>query len=97
YVHEVIFTDPKSRFIDRSLWLLAMPRRLWSITGAPHMHRAKTNGIIADYDRRVLKNLKVLHATKVLQLSNYAIYRVDRATTMEILANAVPTATRIDF
>ena len=97
HVHVVIFTDPDSRFIDRSLWSLAMPRGLWAIAGAPHMHRAKTNAIIADYDQRVAKNLKAVHATKVLQLSNYEIFRVDRATVMAILADTVPTANHLDF
>jgi hypothetical protein len=97
YVHEVIFTGPDSRFLDRSLWPLAMPRERWAITGAPHMHRAKTNELIAEYDGRVLKNLKAAQAKKVLQLSNYAVYRVDRATTMAILADRVPAAKHIDF
>lgn len=97
YVHEVIFTDPDSRFIDKSLWPLAMPRGLWSITGWPHMLRTKTNAVIIEYDRRVLKNLKAVHANKVLQLSNYAVYRVDRATMRAMLDDAVPTASHIDF
>jgi len=61
------------------------------------MYRAKTNSVIADYDRRVLNNLKTVHATKVLQLKNYAVYRIDRATTMAVLADAVPTVSHIDF
>jgi hypothetical protein len=97
YVHAVIFTGPDSRFIDKSLWPLAMPRGLWSITGAPHMHRAKANGIIAEYDRRVVKSLAAVQATKVLQLHNYAVYRIDRATTLGILAAALPATSHIDF
>lgn len=96
-VHEIVFTGPDSRFIDKSLWPLAMPRGLWAITGWPHMYRAKTNAVIADYDRRVLANLKAVKATKVLQLKNFAVYRIDRATVMAILADAVPTVSRIDF
>jgi hypothetical protein len=97
YVHEVIFTDPDSRFIDKSLWPLAMPLRRWSITGWPHLYRQKTNRLIAEYDRRVLQNLKAVQAKKVLQLKNYAVYRVDRATMMAIFSDAVPTANHIDF
>jgi hypothetical protein len=97
YVHEVIFTDPDSRFLDRSLWPLAMRRRLWSITGWPHMLRTKTNAVIIEYDSRVRKNLKAVKATTVLQLSNYAVFRVERATVMAILADAVPTVSHIDF
>jgi hypothetical protein len=44
-----------------------------------------------------LNNLKTVQATKVLQLKNYAVYRIDRATTMAVLADAVPTVSHIDF
>jgi hypothetical protein len=97
YVHEVIFTGPDSRFIDKSLWPLAMPRRLWAITGSPHIHRDKTNGVIAEYDQRVLENLEAARAKKVLQLTNYAVYRVDRATVLAILSDDVGLAKHIDF
>lgn len=96
-VHEIVFTGPDSRFIDKSLWPLAMPRSLWAITGWPHLYRAKTNAIIADYDRRVLKNLSAVNATKVLQLKNFAVYRIDRDATMALVAGEVPTVSRIDF
>jgi hypothetical protein len=96
-VHEIVFTGPSSRFIDKSLWQLAMPRGLWAIAGWPHMYRAKTNAVINEYDRRVLDNLEAVKAKKVLQLTNYAVYRIDRAPTMAILADAVPTVSRIDF
>jgi hypothetical protein len=97
YVHEVIFTGPDSRFIDKSLWPLAMPRRLWAITGWPHLNRSKTNGMIAEYDRRVLENLGAAGAQKVLQLKNYAVYRVERAAVVALLAEAVPVVNHIDF
>ena len=97
YVHEVIFTDPDSRFIDKSLWPLASPREQWSITGWPYLFRKKTNAVIAEYDRRVIKNLDAVRATKVLQLRNYAIYRVDRSTVMAILGDAVATTRHLDF
>ncbi len=97
HVHAIIFTDPSSRFIDRSLWPLAMPRTQWALTGWPHMYRAKANAMIAEYDHRVMKNLEAVGAKQVLQLRNYAIYRVDRATIMAILGDAVPAANHIDF
>ena len=97
YVHEIIFSDPDSRFIDKSLWPLATPRGLWSITGWPFLHRAKTNSVIGDYDRRVKKNLDAVHADKVLQLQNYAVYRVDRKTVMQLLEKQVKTVSRLDF
>lgn len=97
YVHAVIFTDPASRFIDKSLWPLAAPRRLWAVTGWPDLNKAKTNALIADYDRRVVKNLTAVHAEKVLQLSGFAVYRIDRATVMGLLGAGLPVTTHLDF
>lgn len=97
YVHAVIFTDPDSRFIDKSLWPLAMPRGLWAVTGWPQLYRSKTNSVIADYDRRVVKNLTAVHAEKVLELTNYKVYRIDRGTVMKLLADQVHVTNRIDF
>ncbi len=97
YVHAVIFNDPDSRFIDKSLWPLAMPRGLWAVTGWPQLYRSKTNAVIAEYDRRVQKNLVAVHAQKVLELKNYAVYRIDRATVLALIAERVPAAQHIDF
>lgn len=96
-VHEIVFTGPDSRFIDKSLWPLAMPRKLWAVTGAPFLHRAKANAVIAEADRKVLKNLAAVRAQKVLQLANYAVYRIDRATVLAILGAKVPADRHIDF
>jgi hypothetical protein len=96
-VHEIAIMGPDSRFIDKSLWPLAMPRRLWSITGWPHLNRKKTNAIVADYDKRVKKNLAAARAQKVLELTNYAVWRIDRATVMALLGEPVPITDHIDF
>jgi hypothetical protein len=96
-LHELIFSDPDSRFIDKSLWGLAVPRRLWSVTGWPHLVRTKTNAVITDYDHRVLANLEAVGAKNVLQLGNYAVYRVDRATVARVLGDAVPATNQIDL
>jgi hypothetical protein len=97
YVHAIIFNEPNSRFIDKSLWPLAMPRGLWAVTGWPQLYRKKTNSVIAEYDRRVHKNLVAVRAQKVLELTNYAVYRIDRGTVMALLAEKVPATRRIDF
>lgn len=97
HLHAAIFTTPESRFIDKSLWPLAMPRRLWAITGWPHLYRAKTNGVIREYDRRVLKNLATVGAKQVLKLSNFEVYRMDRAALMGLMAKPVPVVEKIDF
>ena len=97
YVHAAIFTTPDSRFIDKSLWPLAMPRRLWSVTGWPHLVRRKSNAIIREYDRAVVKNLEAVEATKVQKLGNFDLYRIDRATVMEVASRQVPVVGTIDF
>ena len=97
YIHAIIFNDPDSRFIDKSLWPLGMPRGLWAVTGWPQLYRTKTNAVIAEYDRRVHKNLEAVHAQNVLELSNYVVYRIDRATVMGLLSEKVPTTRHIDF
>lgn len=97
YVHEIIFRGPDSRFIDKSLWPLAMRRRLWSVTGWPFLYRAKTNAVIRKYDQYVMENLEAVRATKVLDLSNYAVYRVDRQTVLDLMAAKIPVVTQIDF
>jgi hypothetical protein len=96
-VHAVIFTDPDSRFVDRSLGQLLMRRRLASVTGWPNMVRSKTNALIRDYDRRVVKFLEAVGATRVLRLSNFDVYRIDRQTVLELVGRPVPVVRRIDF
>ncbi|HTR49088.1 MAG TPA: glycosyltransferase family 39 protein [Kofleriaceae bacterium] len=96
-LYELIFTDPDSRFIDKSIWPLAAAHRWWRLNGWPFLARARTNTMITDYDRRVLKNLESVRAKKVLELSNYAIYRVDRTTVAAVLAESVPSTGHIDF
>lgn len=97
YVHEIIFSDLDSRFIDKSLWPLAMRRRQWSVTGWPFVFRAKTYRMIREYDRFVMKNLDAVRAAKVLQLGNYAVYRVDRQTVLDLAAEKIPVVGKIDF
>jgi hypothetical protein len=95
----IIFTEPSSRFIDKSLWSLALPRRLWSIAGWPHLFRRKTNKLIRDFDSTVIAALHAVRAERVLRLSNFDVYRVDRERVLEQLAARMPPGpTRhIDF
>jgi Dolichyl-phosphate-mannose-protein mannosyltransferase len=97
YLHAVIFTTPESRFIDKSLWPLAMPRRRWAITGWPMVFRAKAYSLIEDYDTQVMKNLDWLGAEKVLALDNFNLYRIDRDRVIEFLGRRVPVTSKIDF
>jgi hypothetical protein len=97
YVHAAIFTTPESRFIDKSLWPLAMPRRQWSVTGWPYLFRAKSNRMIGEYDTKVQRALAALEAKRVMRFSNFDLYRLDRATAIAIAGKSVPAAMHIDF
>ena len=95
--HLAIFTTPESRFIDKSLWPLAAGRRQWSVTGWPHLYRRKTLGMVREADARVMANLDALGASRVMQLSNFDLYRVDRATVLDRLFARVPVTRSIDL
>ncbi len=97
YAHAIVFTGPDSRFLDKSLWQLAMHRRLWAVTGWPHLLRAKTNGVIRGYDKLVLANLHAAGATKVVDLPELDVYRIDRAAILANIANKVPVVRQIDL
>jgi hypothetical protein len=97
HVHAAIFTTPESRFIDKSLWPLAMPRRMWSVTGWPQLYREKAYGLIREYDHLVMKSLDWVGADKIMELDNFNLYRIDRDTVMKFLAQRVPLVSRIDF
>lgn len=96
-VHVLVFTDPSSRFIDKALWPMAARQRQWSATGWPHLWRAKTRAMIADADARVLANLDMVGAERVLRLSNFDIYRLDKATVLTRAYAQVPVAHVLDF
>jgi hypothetical protein len=95
--HLAIFTTPESRFIDKTLWPLASRKRQWSVTGWPHLVRKKTLRMIEEADRHVMANLDALGATRIMQLSNFELYRIDRATMLERVLARVPAARSIDL
>ena len=97
YLHAVIFTTPESRFVDRSLGQLVMRRHLASVTGWPYLNRSKANTIISDYDKKVLKTLEAVGAKQVLHLSNFDVYRIDRASILEEAGRSIPLVREIDF
>lgn len=96
YAHAVIFTTPGSRFIDRSIPQV-IRRRMPSVDGWPYLVRAKVNGLIEVYDQQVMRSLEAVGAKRVLQLSNFDIFRIDRATTLETASRSLPVVNRIDF
>ncbi|HWU87332.1 MAG TPA: glycosyltransferase family 39 protein [Kofleriaceae bacterium] len=95
--HLAIFTTPQSRFIDKSLWPLAAGRRQWSVTGWPHLFPAKTHRLIDEADQRVMANLDALGAVRVMQLTNFDLYRIDRSTLLDRVFARVPVTRSIDL
>lgn len=95
-IHAVIFTTPGSRFVDRSLRQVSR-RRLPSIDGWPYLIRSKVNALITMYDEQVVSSLEAVGAKRVLQLTNFDIYRIDRATTLETAGRSLPVVKRIGF
>jgi len=96
-VHALVFTTPESRFIDKSLWPLALGRRLWSVIGWPHVWRNKTNRVIAEYDAKLAENLEAMGATHLFAGSNFSLYRIDRSVVIAKAEARVPVARVIDF
>lgn len=97
YVHAVIFTTPASRFLDRSLGQLVIHRQLASVTGWPYLIRPRANTIIRDYDERVRKNLDAVGAKRVLHLSNFDLYRIERAAVLALASQGIPVVRELDF
>ncbi len=96
-VYAAVFTTPESRFIDKSIWPLALPHQRWANAGWPNLFVQKTNALIADYDRPVMKNLVAYGATTVLHLSNFDLDRIDRTTVVDRTYARVPLVRSIDF
>lgn len=97
YIHAVIFTDPASRSVDRSLAQLTVNRRLAAVVGWPSFVPGKTKAVIRDYDKRVLASLKAVRAKVVLHLESFDVYRVDRGSVIEAAGAHVVPVSRIDF
>lgn len=96
YAHAIIFMTPGSRFVERSI-AQAMGRRMASADGWPYLVRGKVNRLIETYDERVMRTLKAVGATRVLHLSNFDVYRIDRATALDTSLRSLPVVQRIDF
>ena len=92
----ILFKDPDSRYLDKSLWPLALEPRLWSVIASPYIWRAKSERIIKEYDHRITTGLESVGAERVLELPDIDVYRIDRKTVLDRLAAAVPMRSVID-
>jgi hypothetical protein len=93
----VIFRSPDTRFIDKSLWPLALPIRQWSVTGTPYMFPVKARRLVEEYDRQVLAGLAAVDAERVLRLPTIDVYRIDRAQLLAKWEQSLPITKTIDL
>jgi hypothetical protein len=95
-VSAIIFKGPESRYLDKSLWPLALPPHLWSVAGAPYFWRAKSEKLINEYDHKIMVGLKSVGAERVVTTDDIDVYRIDRRTVMKLLGDAVPERQLMD-
>lgn len=96
YAHAIIFTTPGSRVVERSI-TQAMGRRMASADGWPYLVRGKVDRLIGVYDQRVMSTLQAVGATRVLHLTNFDVYRIDRATALATALRSLQVVQRIEF
>lgn len=87
----IVYRTWESRFIDKSLWPLALPIRQWASTGMPYIYRGKARGLIESRDHHVRVGLEAVGAVKTLSLHDFDIYRIDRDTVLAKLARTPTT------
>lgn len=97
HYHALIFKQPSSRMIDKSLWPLAAPRRQWSVTGWPFLWRAKSERMIRGFDRLVVGDLEEVGGRVVSSSPEVDLYEVTRARVEERARARVGDATLVDL
>jgi hypothetical protein len=93
----LFFTDPRTRIIDKSLWVVALPRKQWSVTGAPLFWPDKAAKLVREYDDEILRNLRQVDAEAVLVFPQMTLYRVTRAGVMKAITDGVPDVPYVEM
>ncbi len=93
----LFFTDPRTRMIDKSLWVITVPKQEWSVMGAPLFWDERAASLVRDYDAAILHNLQDVNATVVLHRPQFDLYRVTRDGVMRAVYSLVPDRPFIDF
>ncbi len=96
-IYVLLFTDPRTRMIDKSLWPIAMPRRQWSLTGSHLFWQKKGERMIRDYDQKILDNLREVNAETIMSFPQVTLYRITREAVMRATHAMVPEQQFIDF
>lgn len=98
-MHLVIFEDPNSCFVDKSLFpLLAVDGR-WTTIGAPPLNRMAALEAISAFDRDVHKTF-ALEATLALRAGRISVYSIGSAEILALLRGSPQLAhvtEHIDF
>jgi len=74
-LHVVFFEDPRSRFVDKSLFPLLAEGAEWTAIGAPPFRKAKAMSTIARYDQGLRASLAEI-GTRELQTETMSVYSV---------------------
>jgi hypothetical protein len=97
HIHAVIFTDPASRFLDRSLGQLTRYRGLPAGTSWPQLRPARANALIAAYDAQIRQVLDATAAQRALHFDNFDVYRIDRRSVLEKAGERIPVVRKIEL
>ncbi len=95
--HAVFFTEPESRFIDKSLWPLMANDGQWAALGDPFHHQAEAYGAIWGYDDRIRACFDEVHADVKAQYGQMTIYAIHREQVMAPPTYPSEVALRIDY
>jgi hypothetical protein len=90
HIHAVVFTQPASRMIDRSLGQLAKYRGLGPTIMWPEVHASRAESVVRAYDAKLRELLEVTGARRVLHFADFDVFRIDRATLLERMGQSVP-------
>ncbi len=95
--HAVMFTEPESRFIDKSLWVLLAPEGRWRTFGDPIHHPVEAYGVISDYDDRSLACLEHVNAKQVAHFGQMVVYEIHRADVIRVDHMVTQGTLRVDY
>lgn len=97
--HVLLFADPNTRYVDKSLFPLLAPGKQWGMIGAPPFQKAAAMDAIVRYDRGIRASIEVI-GTRRLVAGDITVYSVGFEELTVLMRKSgflmVPTE-RIDF
>lgn len=95
--HVVFFTEPESRFIDKSLWPLMANDGRWRTIGDPFHNQAQAYGSIWAYDDRALACLEAGEAKREVQFGQMVVYSLHRKVLVPPEQLPTKPTLRVDY